>query len=76
MTGPRPSMDAEDLKVKSNYWELEPKGARYKLSLSTIFSKMKLSSAAKTRASHFPCGVHKLPSPVMSTVAACVDDPS
>jgi len=41
VTEPRPSMDAEDLKVKSSYWEFELTGARYKLALSTIFSKMK-----------------------------------
>jgi hypothetical protein len=77
VTEPHPSMDAEDLKVKSNGWELVLMGARYKPALSTIFSKMELCFAtAKTRASHFPCGVHKLPSPVMSTVAACVVDPS
>jgi hypothetical protein len=71
----RPSMDAEALKVKSNDLGSQLMGARYKPALS-MHCQQQTCSAAKTRASHFPCGVDKLPSPVMSTVAECVDDPS
>ena len=49
-------------------------GARYKLALSMIVSKKELFSD-EDKSLHFPCGADRLPSPVTSTVAECVDDP-
>ena len=71
-TARHPSMDAEDLTVTG--LEFAVMGVRYKPTLSMFVNK-KFLSAEKTRAQHFPCGVDKLPSPVIRTVAVCVGDP-